>query len=61
MTGRKRDRQVLGMIGFITCIVSGLILGLLLAIPVSIVFTIVIFFSKPPAAVNKGVPPTRFH
>ena len=60
LIGRKRNRQALGKVGLIACIVSGLILGLILAIPVSIIFTMVIFFSKPPATDDRRVPPTRF-
>jgi len=58
LTGRKRGREALGIGGFIACAISGLVLGLLLAIPVALIFTMIIFFSKPPAADDKGVPPT---
>lgn len=40
--GKKKGNGKLGGIGFFSCIGAGLILGLLLALPVAIVFTVVI-------------------
>lgn len=47
LVGNSRGQQQLGLIGFISCVVAGLLLGLLLAVPVALVFTIVILTKKP--------------
>jgi MFS family permease len=47
LVGLKKQRRGLALAGWISCVVAGLILGLLLAIPVALVFTVVILFLKP--------------
>jgi len=51
--GKKRNQMSLAVGGLVACIVSGLILGLILALPVSIVFTTIIVFANP----KKSEPP----
>jgi len=53
--GRKKDRASLGVAGLIACVVSGLILGIILALPVAIIFTAVIVVS---ARKGPELPPT---
>jgi ABC-type phosphate transport system permease subunit len=45
---KKRDRKKLGQIALISCTVSGLALGLLLALPVAVIFSLVIHYDKNP-------------
>ena len=44
--GQKYNQKNLGMIGFFTCVISGFILGFMLAIPVSCVFAFIIYLSR---------------
>ncbi len=55
--GLKKQRCGLALTSCISCVVSGLILGLILAVPVSIIFTVVILFLKKPKEQN---PISRF-
>ena len=41
--GFVKQKQVLGVIAFISCVVSGFLLGLILSVPVAIVFLAIIF------------------
>jgi hypothetical protein len=45
--GKKRNQMPLAIGGLAACIVSGLILGLILALAVSILFTVIIVFANP--------------
>ncbi|HVM62212.1 MAG TPA: hypothetical protein VMV72_15225 [Verrucomicrobiae bacterium] len=47
--GRKKGQSTLGIAGLIVCMLSGLVLGVILALPASIIFTIVIVFASPKA------------
>jgi hypothetical protein len=47
LIGFVRDRRRLAIVGFVVTAVSGLILGLILAVPVAIGFTLAIFLWKP--------------
>ena len=56
---RKRSEMTLAKIALGVCIVSGLVLGLVLAVPICIVFVIVILTKKPKgeaAEEDKAVP-----
>ena len=44
--GFFKDRRALGLVGFVSSALSGAILGLLLALPVAIVFTLAIFLMR---------------
>ncbi len=44
----KKKRPGLAVLSCICCIVSGLILGLILAVPVAVIFTVVIILLKKP-------------
>jgi len=44
--GKKRDKAVLGIIGFVVCLICGFILGLLLALPVAVIFTVIIIVTS---------------
>jgi hypothetical protein len=46
--GLRKQRRGLALASWITCVVAGLILGSILAVPVSIIFTIVILCLKKP-------------
>ncbi len=50
--GLKKQRRGLALTSCISCVVSGLILGLILAVPVSIIFTVVILCLKKPEEQN---------
>ena len=52
--GRKKNRASMGVVGLNACMVSGVFFGVLLALPVAIVFTIVIVFLSRKAS---GPPP----
>lgn len=45
-SGFYKDRVSLGVIGFVASAIAGAVLGLLLAIPVAIVFTLAIFLMR---------------
>lgn len=47
IAGFTKGQPRLGWIGFASCVVAGLLLGLLVAAPVALVFTIVILLKKP--------------
>ena len=47
IAGFSKNQQKLGWIGFASCVGAGLVLGLLLAVPVSLIFTLVILLKKP--------------
>ena len=47
LAGQSKNQSQLGWIGFASCVISGLLLGLLLAVPVALVFTLVILLKKP--------------
>jgi len=53
--GLKRKCQGLAIGGFIACVIGGAILGLLLAVPLALIFTTIIMFSSKPAGAN--IPP----
>lgn len=42
LIGKSRNNLVLGIIGFICSVIGGLLLGIILAAPVAIVFTVII-------------------
>lgn len=42
--GKKRGNQSMGKIGLITCIVAGFIGGFTYAVPVAIIFAVIIIF-----------------
>jgi len=44
--GLRRERKNLAIMGFISCIVGSLILGLLLSVPLCIIFVLLILFTK---------------
>src|ERR1022692_4640116 len=46
--GKSRNRPELGRAGFIACCVSGLVLGLLLALPMAAAFTVIIVMKGAP-------------
>lgn len=46
--GISKKRPVLGGVGFVACIGGGLVLGLLLAAPLALVFTVIIAVMGPP-------------
>src|SRR5262249_58569432 len=41
--GRYREQEILGWVGLACCTVGGVVLGLLLAVPLALLFTILIF------------------
>ena len=45
--GFWKDRVALGVVGFVASALSGIVLGLLLAIPVAVVFTLAIVLMRP--------------
>ena len=47
--GLKRQKTGLAVAGLISCVIGGFILGIILALPVAIVFTVIILCTKPPA------------
>jgi hypothetical protein len=55
--GRKRQQKKLGGVALLSCAVSGAAMGLLLALPVALVFTAVIWRRKPLAVESRGLPP----
>jgi len=44
--GKNYNNKNLGMIGFFACVISGFILGALLAIPVAGVFSLIIYLNR---------------
>ena len=52
--GKKRGQSKLGTIGLVSCIVSGMILGVILALPVAGVFALII--ATRPAGPTPGAP-----
>ena len=50
LTGMNRSNITLGGIGFVCTLIAGLILGVILALPVAVVFTIIIL------ATNRSTP-----
>ena len=48
--GLKRNKRSLAIVSMATCIVGGLILGIFLALPVSIVWTVILLSLKAPQA-----------
>jgi predicted lipid-binding transport protein (Tim44 family) len=52
LLGMKKQRRGLALASWISCVLSGLILGLLLAVPVASVFTVVILCLKKPEQQN---------
>ena len=42
LAGRSRGRNTEGLVGFIVCIVCGLFLGIILAGPVALIWTIIL-------------------
>jgi len=60
--GAAKGRQTLGMVGFACCAISGLLLGCLLALPVAIVFRMVIGFLPPaPSPLDEMQPDEPFN
>ena len=49
LVGKSRNNLTLGSVGFVCTLISGLILGVLLAAPVAMVFTLIIALSNRPA------------
>ncbi len=47
LVGLNKNRQTLAATGFVACLVSGLVLGLLLALPVAVIFTLILLFQTP--------------
>ena len=45
--GKKHNQEGWGLAGLITSIVSGLMLGIILAIPTAGIFSLIILVSKP--------------
>ena len=61
ITGFVKKRVLLGVIGFATCVVLGLLLGIILALPAAIIFTIIIILKKSESTEtmqNPTEPPT---
>ena len=58
---KSRDRTRLGVVAFFVCLVSGGILGLLLALPVTIIFTLVLLILGRPAPRPPPPNPTTPH
>jgi uncharacterized membrane protein len=58
--GKRFERVRLGVAGFFTCLVSGGLLGLLLALPVMIIFTVVLLILGRPES-KKSLPPSSEH
>jgi hypothetical protein len=54
--GKKRNQMTLAVGGLAACIVGGLILGLILALPLSIAFTVIIVFANPKKTEPPPVP-----
>ena len=54
--GRKRGQPTLGIVGLVSCIVGGLIFGIILALPVAGVFTLIIAVRKGESG-TPGAPP----
>jgi hypothetical protein len=52
IVGIVKKRPVLGVVGFVSCVPCGLLLGLLLAGPVAAVFTIIIAVQPTPESYN---------
>jgi hypothetical protein len=46
--GLKKRREILAFVGWFSCVASGFILGLILAVPVSVAFTIVLLCLRKP-------------
>ncbi len=44
----KKERRGLAIASWVSCVVAGLVLGIILALPVAIIFTIVIVCLKKP-------------
>jgi len=53
--GKKRNNRRLGKYGLYACVVSGLILGIILALPMGIAFSVAIIASGTPT-LNKKLP-----
>jgi hypothetical protein len=47
--GMRKGQQGLGLTGFVVCVLCGLVLGVLLAAPAAIVFTLIIVSKARPA------------
>lgn len=47
IAGKVKNQLRLGVIGFICCVVGGFILGLIIALPAAVIFTLVIALKKP--------------
>jgi uncharacterized transporter YbjL len=54
---RSRGQQGLGVAALLSSIFGGLILGILLAGPVTLVFTVVALVRRPPSSGGPGVSP----
>ena len=48
--GMNRNKVALGIAGLVSCSVGGLILGILLAAPIALIFTVIIVATKGPSA-----------
>ena len=44
--GNKYNNKKLGMAGFFVCVISGFILGIVLALPVAGIFSLIIYLSR---------------
>jgi hypothetical protein len=47
--GQRRDRPAIGWVGFVLCVVSGFLLGLIGALPMAGLMSLVIVLVGPPA------------
>lgn len=48
IAGRRRGYKTLGLVGFLVCIVCGLVLGILLAGPVALIWTVILLTKRKP-------------
>ena len=46
LLGKKYKNKNLGIAGFFTCVISGFILGIVLAAPVAAIFSLIIYLSR---------------
>ncbi len=49
ISGMVKNRKGLAIGGFVACVIAGFLLGIILALPTAIVFTLIIFLTKPKA------------
>ncbi len=56
ITGIVRKHFVLGIVGLLSCTIGGFILGIILALPIAVIFTVIIATRK--SSGNLSMPPT---